>query len=127
MIWCNSTYDKLIKIASNATYIAISSPGLSIKVAINIGTIENLNKQIELILKEIENVSHSNDISSKFKQNILLLMSVPGVGFISAVTILTEIGDFEGFLKPKQLVAYFGIDPSVNESGKFKSALSPIK
>ena len=48
-------------------------------------------------------------------------MSVPGVGFISAVTILTEIGDFEGFLKPKQLVAYFGIDPSVNESGKFKS------
>ena len=51
----------------------------------------------------------------------MLLMSIPGVGFISAVTILTEIGDFEGFLKPKQLVAYFGIDPSVNESGKFKS------
>lgn len=48
-------------------------------------------------------------------------MSIPGVGFISAVTILTEIGDFQGFLKPKQLVAYFGIDPSVNESGKFKS------
>jgi transposase len=121
LIWCNNTYDKLIKIASNATYIAISSPGLSIKVAINIGTIESLNEQIELILKEIENVSHSNDISSKFKQNILLLMSIPGVGFVSAVTILTEIGDFEGFLKPKQLVAYFGIDPSVNESGKFKS------
>jgi transposase len=121
LIWCNKTYDKLIKIASNAKYIAISSQGLSIKVAINIGTIESLNNQIELILKEIENVSHSNDISSKFKQNILLLMSVPGVGFVSAVTILTEIGDFEGFLKPKQLVAYFGIDPSVNESGKFKS------
>ena len=121
LIWCNNTYDKLIKIASNATYIAISSPGLSIKITINIGTIENLNKQIELMLKEIENVSYSNDISSKFKQNIMLLMSIPGVGFISAVTILTEIGDFEGFLKPKQLVAYFGIDPSVNESGKFKS------
>ena len=121
LIWCNDTYDKLIKIASNATYIAITSFGLSIKITINIGTIENLNKQIELILEEIENVSHSNDISSKFKQNILLLTSIPGVGFISALTILTEIGDFEGFLKPKQLVAYFGIDPSVNESGKFKS------
>ncbi|MGO5067103.1 transposase, partial [Clostridium sp. LCP25S3_F8] len=81
----------------------------------------NFNKQIELILKEIENVLYSNDVSSKFKQNILLLMSIPGVGFISAVTILTEIGDFQGFLKPKQLVAYFGVDPSVNESGKFKS------
>lgn len=126
LIWCNNTYDKLIKIASNATYIAIVSFGLSIKITINIGTIENFNKQIELILKEIENVSHSNDISSKFKQNILLLMSIPGVGFISAVTILTEIGDFEGFLKPKQLVAYFGIDPSVNESGKFKSDKNKI-
>jgi transposase len=126
LIWCNNTYDKLIKIASNATYIAITSFGLSIKITINIGTIENLNKQIELLLEEIENVSHSNDISSKFKQNILLLMSIPGVGFISAVTILTEIGDFEGFLKPKQLVAYFGIDPSVNESGKFKSDKNKI-
>lgn len=121
LIWCNNTYDKLIKIAFNATYIAISSLGLSIKITINIGTIESLNKQVELLLKEIENISHSNDISSKFKQNILLLMSMPGVGFVSAVTILSEIGDFEGFLKPKQLVAYFGIDPSVNESGKFKS------
>ena len=121
LIWCNNTYDKLIKMASNAAYIGISSLGLSIKITINIGTIENFNKQIELILKEIENVLHSNDVSSKFKQNILLLMSIPGVGFISAVTILTEIGDFQGFLKPKQLVAYFGIDPSVNESGKFKS------
>ena len=121
LFWCNNTYDKLIKIAFDATYIAISSLGLSIKITINIGTIESLNKQVELLLKEIENISHSNDTSSKFKKNILLLMSMPGVGFISAVTILSEIGDFEGFLKPKQLVAYFGIDPSVNESGKFKS------
>lgn len=126
MIWCNSTYDKLIKVASNAKTIAISSIGLSIKITINIGTIENFNKQIELILKEIENVLHSDDVSSKFRQNILLLMSIPGIGFISAVTILAEIGDFEGFLKPKQLVAYFGIDPSVNESGKFKSDKNKI-
>jgi hypothetical protein len=121
LIWCNNAYDKLIKIASNAKLIAISSVGLSIKITINIGTIENLTKQIELILIEIENVLYSNNLSSKFKENILLLMSIPGVGFISAVTILTEIGYFQGFLKPKQLVAYFCIDPSVNESGKFKS------
>lgn len=121
LIWCSNTYNKLIKIASNAAAIAISSLGLSVKITINIGTIENFNNQIELILKEIKNLLYSDDISLKFKQNILLLMSIPGVGFISAVTILTEIGDFQSFLKPKQLVAYFGVDPSVNESGKFKS------
>lgn len=121
MIWCNNTYDKLIKAASNAAFIAISSIGLSIKITINIVTIENFNKQIDLILKEIENALYSNNVSLKLKEDIMLLMSLPGVGFISAVSILTEIGDFQSFLKPKQLVAFFGIDPSVNESGKFKS------
>ncbi|WP_368732118.1 MULTISPECIES: transposase [Clostridium] len=37
------------------------------------------------------------------------------------MTILTEIIDFQGFLKPKLLVAYIGVEPSINESGKFKS------
>nr|WP_312890952.1 transposase [Clostridium thailandense] len=35
--------------------------------------------------------------------------------------MLTERGDLKNFVKPKQLVAYFGLDPAVNESGKFKS------
>jgi transposase len=51
----------------------------------------------------------------------VLLLSIPGIGFFTAVTILCEIGDPERFKKPKHLVAFFGIDPSVNESGKFKS------
>ncbi len=62
-----------------------------------------------------------DDLSDNFKQNIKLLMSIPGIGFLTAVTIMVEIGDFNNFTKPKQLVAYFGLDPSVNESGKFKS------
>lgn len=34
--------------------------------------------------------------------------------------MIAEIGDINGFIKPKHLVAFFGIDSSVNESGKFK-------
>jgi len=48
-----------------------------------------------------------------------LLQSIPGIGLISAVTILAEIGDFSAFSKPGKLVAYFGIDPSVMQSGEF--------
>lgn len=40
--------------------------------------------------------------------------------FFSAVTILAEIGDYRRFKKPKQLIAFLGLDPGVNESGKFK-------
>jgi transposase len=119
--WYNNTYNKIVNTAINAKTIGISSIGLTVKLLINIQTIENLNEQIELLLKEIETIVFSADIPNDFRNNINLLLSIPGVGFLSAVTILTEIGDFRGFLKPKQLVAYFGIDPSVNESGKFKS------
>lgn len=36
---------------------------------------------------------------------------------------MCEIGDFSAFKKPKQLLAYFGLDPAVRQSGKF-TALS---
>lgn len=34
---------------------------------------------------------------------------------------MCELGDFSAFKNPKQLFAYFGMDPNVNESGKFKA------
>ena len=43
-------------------------------------------------------------------------MSVPGIGFISAVTILAEIGDFGDFEKPEKLAAWCGLVPSVYQS-----------
>lgn len=119
LAWCNKIYDKLIKVATRT--IGISSVGLSIKLLNSISIIDNLNKQISLLLAEIKRLVKSDDILIQAKNNIKLLMSIPGIGFITAVTILTEIGDLKGFMKSKQLVAYFGIDPAVNESGKFKS------
>jgi len=50
------------------------------------------------------------------KENIRILMSVPGIGFISAVTILAEIGDFRDFEKPEKLAAWCGLVPSVYQS-----------
>ena len=47
-------------------------------------------------------------------------MSIPGIGYITVITILAEIGGIDKFITPKQLVAFFGVDPAVNESGKFK-------
>lgn len=46
-----------------------------------------------------------------------LLRSIPGVGELTAATILAEIGDISRFLTPKQLVAFAGLDPAVFESG----------
>lgn len=56
------------------------------------------------------------------QQNLLLLQTIPGIGFNSALVILSEIGDFSLFHKPKQLAAYFGLDPGERQSGKFRSS-----
>ncbi len=92
----------------------------------NISIIENFEIQIDLLLSEIKNLLSSGKISPDILKNIELLQSIPGIGEVTAITILSEIGDFKNFAKSKKLVAFFGLDPSVNESGKFKGSNNHI-
>lgn len=55
-----------------------------------------------------------------------LLLSIPGIGELTAATILSEIGQVNRFPTEKQLVAFAGLDPSVFQSGKFKSTNNRI-
>jgi transposase len=121
MDWCKKTYNKLIKAAENAKTIGIHLPSFSIKISGVISIIDSLNEQINILLAQIKAMVKGDELPKNFKNNIKLLKSIPGVGFLTAVTLMAEIGDFNNFIKPKQLVAYFGLDPAVNESGKFKS------
>uniref|UniRef100_A0A7C4AJQ2 IS110 family transposase n=1 Tax=Thermodesulfovibrio aggregans TaxID=86166 RepID=A0A7C4AJQ2_9BACT len=53
-------------------------------------------------------------------QDIEILKSIKGIGDITAMHFLAEVGDIERFNSPKKLIAYCGIDPTVYESGRFK-------
>ena len=44
-------------------------------------------------------------------------MSIPGIGPISAAVIYAEYGDMSNYNNPGQLLAFAGIEPSVNDSG----------
>ncbi|MBQ6896684.1 MAG: IS110 family transposase [Oscillospiraceae bacterium] len=44
-------------------------------------------------------------------------LSIPGIGPISAAVIYAEYGDISNFSKPSQMLAFAGIEPSVNDSG----------
>lgn len=57
--------------------------------------------------------------TTDFVKQIHLIESFKGAGFLSAVSLMAEIGDFSAFNLPKQLFAYFGLDPAVKQSGKF--------
>lgn len=56
-----------------------------------------------------------------------LAQSVPGVGEKIAATILSAIRDSYLFHRPKKLVAFAGLDPSVFKSGKFKHPLTTLQ
>lgn len=120
IIYAEDKYSKLISTAQSAKIIGIPSTNLFIKLISDINIIENFETQIQLILSEIHNLLSSGEIPSSIVTNIKLLQSIPGIGELTAITIMSEIGDIKNFTKPKHLVAFFGLDPSVNESGKFK-------
>lgn len=66
---------------------------------------------------EIIKYSYENP---QFKKNIELLISVPGIGVRSALSILVEITDINYFTGSKKLVKWTGLAPRVNQSGHRK-------
>lgn len=125
-LWAENIYSKLYNIANEATVIGLPLPGLAVKILSNISLIKSIESEITNLSNEIKSLIESNNFPEEVKNNINLLTSIPGVGEVTAITIIAEIGDINGFVKPKQLVAFFGLDSSVNESGKFKGNQSKI-
>ncbi len=46
------------------------------------------------------------------------LMTIPGIGAITALALVAVIGDVTRFPSPRQLVGYLGLDPRVRQSGE---------
>ncbi|MCG4566162.1 transposase, partial [Anaerosalibacter bizertensis] len=89
------------------------------RILLYIRFIRQYNDEIEAILSDMRELVESNE-DTDFVKQIRLIESIKGAGFLSAVTLMCEIGDFSAFKSPKQLFAYFGLDPAVNQSGNFK-------
>ena len=44
-------------------------------------------------------------------------MTIPGVGWITALSLISVAGDISRFGAPRHLVGYLGLDPRVRQSG----------
>lgn len=117
--YARDKYNLLHAAATNALNFRYNLSTVYDVLDMHIALIEIFNEKIDSILSKIKEFVEKNR-NEEFVKQIQYLESIPGVGFLSAVTLMCEIGDFSAFSKPKQLFAYFGVDPSVNESGKFK-------
>jgi transposase len=117
-----SKYELLIQKAKDFEPLSISSPANISLIQVNINMVRTLEKSIsdieDAILKLIKDDKEQD--MPVLTLTLELLCSIPGIGLMTAATILAEVGDFSAFQKSNKLVAYFGIDPSVKQSGKFK-------
>jgi len=112
-------YNAIIKAANEAKVFGCSVNSNFKRILLYIRFIRQYDAEIQAILSdmhELVNCSEDTDVVTQ----IHLIESFKGAGFLSAVSLMCEIGDFSAFQSSKQLFAYFGLDPAVKQSGNFE-------
>lgn len=72
--------------------------------------IEPLNDEINAVSKKILLLAQEDEMAK-------LLMTVPGIGYYSALLIVSEVGDINRFPDSYHLCSYAGLIPSTHSSG----------
>jgi len=111
-------YQAIIEAAQAAKVFGHIVPSDSTLISMYVSFIKKYDEEIAGILALMQKLV-DNYADETFVKQIRLIETIPGAGFLSAVTVICEIGDFSVFKSPKQLFAYFGLDPAVKQSGKF--------
>ena len=55
------------------------------------------------------------------------MLTIPGLGEISAATILSEYGDINNFSSPNKMLAFAGLEPSIIQSGTIENNGKMVK
>jgi transposase len=72
--------------------------------------LDAVREEIRAASKKVQKLAEEN-------REALLLMTIPGMGYYSALLTTSEIGDVKRFRSAKQLCAYAGLVPSTHASG----------
>ena len=108
--------DKAIQIRELARKsIGLNSNSVSFELKQTISIIQFIQEQLDDVEKRIKEIL--KEINSP-------ILSIPGISFKTAGSILAEIGDISRFDSPAKLLAFAGLDPSMYQSGKFFSTHS---
>jgi transposase len=74
--------------------------------------------KLEEQLKEINRLIRDLAKEERYKEKIELVTSIPGIGIIAAMVILTEVGDINRFSRIDQFNSFAGFIPNVYASGE---------
>jgi hypothetical protein len=119
LTYANKKYNAIIQAANEANEFGYIIKSNITRIRLYVSFIRKYDEEIQNILDEMHKLVDANE-GTDFVKQVHLIESFKGAGFLSAVSLIGEIGNFSAFSKPKQLFAYFGLDPAVKQSGKFE-------
>ena len=106
--------DKAIEIREAArSSIGSVMPAKSLELSHTINLINILSNEIDEIEAEIKCIMAEIDSP---------ILSIPGISYRMGAMIIAEIGDFDRFSSPDQILAYAGMSPSTYQSGQLTSS-----
>ena len=121
LTYAQNKYNAIICAANEANEFGYIIDSNIKRIRLYISFIRKYDEEINSILEAMHELVNANE-DTNFVKQIHLIETFKGAGFLSAVSLMGEIGDFSAFSKPKQLFAYFGLDPAVKQSGKFEGS-----
>ncbi len=80
--------------------------------------VQNLDEEIQNIEQAMQQIIQTN---KQLKERFKLLMSIPGVGFLTACMFIVYTNDFEDFDDPRKFACHAGAAPFVFASGQYTS------
>ncbi len=113
-----SKYNAICAAAKDAVIFGRALPSNALRIKLYIKTYQEYQAHLDSIPEELHKAVDKLQGNPVYDR-ICLLQSLRGIGFLSAVVLIAEMGSFDLFSSPKKLYAYFGMDPGVNDSGKF--------
>jgi transposase len=78
----------------------------------------DLIDHLSTMIQEVETEMSRLSVSSTWADQAPFLIQLPGIGLVTAMTLLGAIGDISRFPSAKKLVGYSGLGSSVHASGK---------
>ena len=81
----------------------------SVRVLLEV--VDDLERQLAAIEKELRPIARTD-------QRVQLLVTIPGIGELLALTIAAEIGEISRFPSARKLIGYAGLAPTIKQSGQ---------
>lgn len=107
---------RLREAARNSIGSVMPAKSLELKHTIKlIGELDNEISEIESAIKHIVDSLGT------------AILTIPGIGYATAASILAEVGDFSNFATPDKVLAFAGMSPSTYQSGQLTNCYAHME